>query len=172
MHDSRDRAAVFGAHDQHVAAVAIGDDLLLQVLRRVLAAQVGLERAAQPRRCLRSRSRMLFSSGLASSTTSPAGSILRRTSAISRSNDADRVGDRAQDRKVPRAADARRRWRPPTRGSRESEQVRRLERVPSTLSAVSRSSNPAAAWQRDLVRRRANRAARGGASAWATRPPR
>ena len=44
--------AMLGADDEHVAAVAIGDDLLLQVLRRVLAAQVGLERAAQPRALL------------------------------------------------------------------------------------------------------------------------
>ena len=42
-------AAVLGLHDEHVAAVPLGDDLLLQVLRRVLAAQVRLERAAQPR---------------------------------------------------------------------------------------------------------------------------
>ena len=49
MHDARNRGAVLGADDEHVAAVAIGDDLLLQVLRRVLAAQVRLERAAQPR---------------------------------------------------------------------------------------------------------------------------
>ena len=41
--------AVLGADDQHVAAVAVGDDLLLQILRRVLAAQIRLERAAQPR---------------------------------------------------------------------------------------------------------------------------
>ena len=45
-------AAMLGLHDQHVAAVALGDDLLLQVLRRVLAAQVRLERAAQPRALL------------------------------------------------------------------------------------------------------------------------
>ena len=47
--DAGNRAAVLGADDEHVAAVAVGDDLLLQVLRRVLAAQVRLERAAQPR---------------------------------------------------------------------------------------------------------------------------
>ena len=41
--------AVFRAHHQHVAAVAIGHDLLLQILRRVLAAQVRFERSAQPR---------------------------------------------------------------------------------------------------------------------------
>ena len=50
--DARDRGAVFGANDQHVAAVSIGHDLLLQVLRRVLAAQIGLERPAQPRALL------------------------------------------------------------------------------------------------------------------------
>ena len=44
--------AVLGPDDEHVAAVAIGDDLLLQVLRRVLAAQVRLERSAQPRALL------------------------------------------------------------------------------------------------------------------------
>ena len=42
-------AAMLGADDQHVAAVAVGDDLLLEILRGVLAAQVRLERAAQPR---------------------------------------------------------------------------------------------------------------------------
>ncbi len=39
---------MLGADDQHVASVAVGDDLLLQVLRRLFAPQVGLERAAQP----------------------------------------------------------------------------------------------------------------------------
>ncbi len=43
------RRPMLGADDEHVAAVAIGDDLLLEVLRRFLAAQVRLERAAQPR---------------------------------------------------------------------------------------------------------------------------
>ena len=45
-------AAVLGLDDEHVAAVALGDDLILQVLRGVLAAQVRLERAAQPRALL------------------------------------------------------------------------------------------------------------------------
>ena len=52
VHDSGNRGAVFGSHDQHVASVAIGDDLLLQVFRRVLAAQIRFERAAQPRALL------------------------------------------------------------------------------------------------------------------------
>ncbi|HZT56773.1 MAG TPA: hypothetical protein VFA35_11130, partial [Burkholderiaceae bacterium] len=48
MHDARDAAAVLGLHQQHVAAVALGHDLILQVFRGFLAAQVRLERAAQP----------------------------------------------------------------------------------------------------------------------------
>jgi hypothetical protein len=47
VHNPGYRAAVLGTHDEHVAAVAVGDDLLLQVFGGVLAAQVGLERAAQ-----------------------------------------------------------------------------------------------------------------------------
>jgi hypothetical protein len=52
MHDPRDGRAVLGADDQDVPAVAIGDDLLLQILRRVLAAQVGFERPAKTRALL------------------------------------------------------------------------------------------------------------------------
>ena len=37
--DSGNRGSMFGAHHQHVAAVAIGDDLLLQVFRRLPAAE-------------------------------------------------------------------------------------------------------------------------------------
>ena len=47
--DARDGRAVLGAHHQHEAAVAVGDDLVLQVLRRVAAAQERLERAPQAR---------------------------------------------------------------------------------------------------------------------------
>ena len=39
---------VFGPDHQHVAAIALGDDLFLEILRRVAAAQVGLERPPQP----------------------------------------------------------------------------------------------------------------------------
>ena len=46
------RAAVLGLDEEHVAAVPLGDDLILQILRGVLAAQVRLERAAQPRALL------------------------------------------------------------------------------------------------------------------------
>ncbi len=43
VHDARDRAAMLGPHDQDITPVAIGDDLFLQVPRRVLGAQVRLE---------------------------------------------------------------------------------------------------------------------------------
>ena len=49
VHDARDRGPVLGADDEHIASIPIGDDLLLQVLRRVLAAKVRLQRSAQPR---------------------------------------------------------------------------------------------------------------------------
>ena len=46
--DAGNGAAMLGLDDEHVAAVPLGDDLVLQILRRVLAAQVRLERAPQP----------------------------------------------------------------------------------------------------------------------------
>ena len=49
VHDSRNGGAMFGANHEHVAAVAIRHDLLLQILRRVLAAEVRFQRSAQPR---------------------------------------------------------------------------------------------------------------------------
>ena len=42
-------AAVLGLDDEHVAAVPLGDDLILQILRGFLAAQIRLERAAEAR---------------------------------------------------------------------------------------------------------------------------
>src|SRR5262249_60139035 len=47
--DAGNAAAVLGLHHQHVAAVALGDDLLLQVLRRVLAPPGALDARPQPR---------------------------------------------------------------------------------------------------------------------------
>ena len=48
VHDARDGPAVLGFDDEHVAAVALGDHLVLQVLGRVPSAEERLERAAQP----------------------------------------------------------------------------------------------------------------------------
>ena len=48
MDQARDGAAVLAPDDEDVAAVALGDDLFLQILRGIAAAQVGLERPAQP----------------------------------------------------------------------------------------------------------------------------
>ena len=50
--DAGNRGPVLGAHDEHVAAVAVGDDLVLQVAGGVAAAQVRLERCPQPRALL------------------------------------------------------------------------------------------------------------------------
>ena len=43
---------MLGLHEEHVAAVPFRDDLVLQILRGVLAAQVRLERASQARALL------------------------------------------------------------------------------------------------------------------------
>ena len=48
VNDARDVAAMLGAHQQHEAAVALGHHIVLQVLRRVLAAGELLERVAEP----------------------------------------------------------------------------------------------------------------------------
>ena len=47
--DSRNRGAMLCLDDEDVAAVAIADDLVLQVFRRLFSAQVRLERGSQPR---------------------------------------------------------------------------------------------------------------------------
>ena len=52
MHDAGNPAAMLGLHEEHVAAVPFRDDLVLQILRGVLAAQVRLERASQARALL------------------------------------------------------------------------------------------------------------------------
>ena len=48
VHDAGHVAAMLGADHQHVAAIALGDHLLLEVFRRVLATHELLERGAQP----------------------------------------------------------------------------------------------------------------------------
>ncbi len=47
--DSRDRRAMLRFDDQHVAAVAIADHLILQILRGLFSAKVGLQRGSQAR---------------------------------------------------------------------------------------------------------------------------
>ena len=91
---------MFGAHDEHVAPVAVGDHLLLQVLRRVLAPQVRFECPAQPR--------SLFAQPIADALQLGARVVddiscridlaphVRRFSF----ERGDRVGDPAQDREV------------------------------------------------------------------------
>src|ERR1043166_5490401 len=52
VHDAGNRRAMLGLHDDHVPAVAFGDDLVLQILRGFFSAQIRLERAAEARSLL------------------------------------------------------------------------------------------------------------------------
>src|SRR5262249_1602237 len=49
VHDPRNSPAMFGSHDEDVAAVAIGDAVVLKVLRRVALSQERLECAPELR---------------------------------------------------------------------------------------------------------------------------
>ena len=49
MDDAGNRRAVLGFDDQHVAAVAVADDLVLQIRRGFFSPQIRFERRAQPR---------------------------------------------------------------------------------------------------------------------------
>ena len=154
VHDARNRGAVLGAHHQHVAAVALGDDLLLQVLRRVLAAQVRLERAAQPRALLAQPiADALQLAGSHGRRPRPTGRSCRRTSAISRLNDAAGSTIAREDRERRRARGGR-----PVR--------RRLDR----LEEVGERERAAAARARGL-RPRAHRGSRPDPSARAAGAP-
>ena len=94
-------------HDEHVAAVAIGDDLVLQIARGVAAAHVRLERAAQPRRAGGAVRRGSGAApGWRGRRRRRRGSMARRTSAISRSKRRQTLGQRRQRREAPGAAAA------------------------------------------------------------------
>ena len=113
--------AVLGADDQHVAAVAVGHDLLLQVFRRVLAAQVRFERAAKPRPLLAQpianapqlRARIVHH--LAGRDRSCGGRRRFRARTTPR---ASAIARKARER-ASRAPDPRRTWRRPRRERRE-----------------------------------------------------
>ena len=80
--------AVLAADDEHVAAVAVGNDLLLEVLRRVPAAKVGFERSAQPRPLLAQTIAQARELRAGIVDDLKAGPILRRMSPISCWNEA------------------------------------------------------------------------------------
>src|SRR5687768_15818722 len=48
VNDAGNGRSVFGAHNEYVSSVAVGDDLLLQIFGGVFAAEIRLERATQP----------------------------------------------------------------------------------------------------------------------------
>ncbi len=131
MDDAGDRRAVFRADDEYVAAVAVGDDLLLQVLRGVLAAQVRLERAAQ--------ARPLFPESIAEALQLGTGVVRHLARGVDLATD---VGDLALERRGPFDHRAEQRERRPVAtdaGDRrvdgreergEPDQVQRFERAP------------------------------------------
>ena len=139
--------AVFRADDEHVAAVAVGDDLLLQVLRRVLAAQVGLERAAQTRallaqpiaNALQLRTGIVHDLAAGIDLAAHVGDL-----ALERGG---RFDDRAEQReRRAGAADAARRWRPRTRGTcARPSRCSGSRARPSTASASTIASSSAGA---------------------------
>ena len=88
MDDARDSGPVLGSHDQDVAAVPVGDDLLLEVLAVSGRAEERLQRASQPRAASEASSNVGERGTVASSAISPDGVIFVRTSEISLLNDA------------------------------------------------------------------------------------
>ena len=132
--DARDRRAVLRAHDEDEAAVAVGDDLILEVLRRVAVAQERLERAAQPR--------LLASQAVAHRPQFRAGIVLDLARRVDLVPDVGDLGlergaafdDGLQDGEGALGApDARRAWRRPTRGSHRAPASRSGSRArPST----------------------------------------
>ena len=151
--DARDRRPVLGADDEHVAAVAVGDDLLLQVLRRVLAAQVRLERAAQPRPLLAQpiahapqlRARIVDDLAAGVDLAADVGDLRLEGGGACRQS---RAGS---DRRSGRAARPRTwpRRRPGTSPSARS--CSGSSARPSTASAARMASRSAGACRRDLV---------------------
>ena len=139
VHDARNRAAVLGLDDEHVAAVPLGDDLVLQVLRRLLAAQVRLERAAQ--------ARALLPQPIANQLQLRArvDRRRRRTGRSCRATCADLALERRgaaarrleQRERARRAADGRRATRPPSRETRPAPAAAAASSArPSTASAA------------------------------------
>ena len=168
------RRPVLGADDEHVAAVAIGDDLLLQVLRRVLAAQVRFERAAQPRallaqpiaKALQLRARIVHA-------PRPTGSILRRTSrdlALERRRGSTMPRRRGTPRAGRRIAGARSRrprrgtWRAPADAAASSAR-------PSTAERFQDRFEIAPGAQRDLAVPARKRAVSAGCRQCEATPP-
>ena len=132
-------AAVLGLDDEHVAAVALGDDLILQVFRGLLAAQVRLERAAQPRALLaQALANELQLGARVDRRPRPTGRSCRATCAVSPLNDAaPPLAALEQRERVRRAADGRRALRRPNRETRRAPAAAAASSArPSTASAA------------------------------------
>ena len=145
---------MLGAHHQDVAAVAVGDDLILQVLRGVAAAQKPIERCpqlrplpAQPLANARQRRRRVVHDVAAGIDLPPdVGDLAleRRHLLDERAQDRQRVGEPADD-----AAGLLDRLEVVG----QAEQAQRLERAPLDVERIE---------DRVQVRRRAQRESRDG----------
>ena len=143
-------AAMLGLDDQHVAAVPLGDDLILQVLRGVLAAQVRLERAAQ--------AAALLAQPIADASQLGTGivdhvarrvDLFPRVAPISLLNDATPALATSSRGKTPRRSPDRQ--RAPRRPSRE--------RRPAPAAAAVRAPGPRPRARRESAAGRSTRAA-------------
>ena len=154
VHDAGNRRAVLGAHHQHVAAVAVGDDLLLQVLRRVAAAQ-------ERRRAWSAASRAAGAAARGC-CAAPGWRCRRPRRRIDLAPDVGDLAPERRDRLDERTQDGKRRLEPGDGAARlldrleivgEAEQPQRLERAAFDAERVE-----------DLVevRRRAQRESRDG----------
>jgi hypothetical protein len=84
VHDAGNPASMFRSDDEHIAAVALGDDLFLQILRGIFPAKIRFERATKPRALLAQAISYQLQLRAALSTTSPVASIFSRTCVTSR----------------------------------------------------------------------------------------
>ena len=133
-------------HDQHVAAVAIRDDLLLQILRRIFAAQIRFERPAQ--------SRPLFAEPIAEAPQLRAGVVDDLAGRIDLATDVRDLAlerGRGLRRRPPRSGNAARLRRMPV--ARRVDRCRETSPAPADASASSaRPSTASASGSRQIAR--------------------
>ncbi len=136
VHDAGNRLAMLRAHDDDVAAVAVGDDLVLQVLRRLASAGQDLRASTAVWRAGGAARRGCRpSAGLAVSATSPDGRIARRTASVSAMNERAGSHQGGEQRGARRAHPVDDRADGPDE-ARQAEQLQRRERLLGDLEMV------------------------------------
>ena len=131
MDDAGDRRAVFRSNDENVPSIPVGHDLLLQVFRRVLAAQIRLERAAKSGPLLAKPLAQILQLGARIIEHLAAGIDLATHVRDFMLEGRRRVGDGTEDRHA-RGGAANRGARAVNRGKerRERQEMERFERAP------------------------------------------